>query len=169
MWRRVGWGPAYEKWKRQTRFARLASRRSLDGLGERQHFDRSAHFLTRFNGGFGRTMDAKRQRHFASPPAEKTHPILGPPQHPAADQGLDVDGIVDVERPAINRRLNAVEVHHIEVKGEDVIEAALRQPAMQRHLAALEALNAHACSRGLALAAATAGLALSGPDAATDP
>src|SRR5258708_1141411 len=39
---------------------------------------------------------------------------------------------------------------------------------MQRHLAAFEALDAHACTRGLALAAATAGLALPGPDAAAD-
>src|SRR6266853_3223247 len=39
---------------------------------------------------------------------------------------------------------------------------------MQRHLAAFEALDAHARTRGLALAAATAGLALPGPDAAAD-
>ena len=40
---------------------------------------------------------------------------------------------------------------------------------MQRHLAALEALDAHARARGLALAAASAGLALAGADAASDP
>ena len=39
---------------------------------------------------------------------------------------------------------------------------------MQRHLAALEALDAHARARGLALAAAAAGLALAGADAAAD-
>src|SRR5713101_9592857 len=39
---------------------------------------------------------------------------------------------------------------------------------MQRHLAAFEAFDAHARTRGLALAAATAGLALPGPDAAAD-
>ena len=61
---------------------------------------------------------------------------------------------------AIDRSLDAVEVHLVEFKREDVIEAALRQPPMQRHLAAFEALDAHARTRGLALAAAARGLAL---------
>src|SRR5580700_9405639 len=39
---------------------------------------------------------------------------------------------------------------------------------VQRHLAALEALDAHAGARGLALAAAAAGLAGAGADAAAD-
>src|SRR5258708_2583811 len=39
---------------------------------------------------------------------------------------------------------------------------------MEGLLAAFEALDAHACPGGLALAAATAGLALPGPDAAAD-
>ena len=49
-----------------------------------------------------------------------------------------------------------------------LLEAALGQAPMQRHLAALEALDAHAGARGLALAAAAAGLALAGADAAAD-
>jgi hypothetical protein len=39
---------------------------------------------------------------------------------------------------------------------------------MQRHLAAFEALDAHARARGLALAAASAGLALARANAAAD-
>src|SRR5215831_10923023 len=113
-------------------------------------------------------MDGKLQRHLDFTPAEQADAILGAPQHPAADQGLDVDRILGVESAAIDRSLDAVEVHHVEFKREDIIEAAFRQPPMQRHLAAFEALDAHACARGLALAAATAGLALPGPDAAAD-
>ena len=48
-------------------------------------------------------------------------------------------------------------------------EAALRQAAMKRHLAALEAADGDAGARRLALAAATAGLADAGTDAAADP
>src|SRR5216684_7654840 len=113
-------------------------------------------------------MDGKLQRHLDFTPAEQTDAVLGAPQHPAPDQGLDVDSIFGVEGAAIDRGLNAVEVHLVEFKREDVIEAALRQPPMQRHLAALEALDAHAGTRGLALAAATAGLAHAGADAAAD-
>src|SRR5664279_2074772 len=49
-----------------------------------------------------------------------------------------------------------------------VAEAALGQAPVQRHLAAFEALDAHAGARGLALAAATAGLAHAGADATPD-
>src|SRR5262249_30239877 len=49
-----------------------------------------------------------------------------------------------------------------------IAEAAFGQAAMQRHLAALEALDADARARGLALAAAATGLASARADAATD-
>src|SRR5205085_6561257 len=49
-----------------------------------------------------------------------------------------------------------------------VAEAALGQPAVHRHLAAFETLDAHAGARGLAFAAAPAGLAGARADAATD-
>src|SRR6266849_9426676 len=113
-------------------------------------------------------MHGKLQRHLDFTPAEQTDTILGAPQHNAPNQGLDVDRILGVECPAVDCRLDAVEVHHVEFKSEYVIEAALRQPPMQRHLAAFEALDAHARARGLALAAAAAGLAFAGADAATD-
>src|SRR5262249_7532442 len=51
---------------------------------------------------------------------------------------------------------------------EDVVEAALGQAAVQRHLAAFKTLDAHAGARGLALSATARGLALAGADAAAD-
>ena len=57
----------------------------------------------------------------------------------------------------------------LSLRGErGVLEAALGQAPVQRHLAALEALDAHARARGLALAAAAAGLAGARADAAAD-
>src|SRR5581483_4213413 len=51
---------------------------------------------------------------------------------------------------------------------EHVVEAALGQTAMQRHLTAFEALDADAGARGLALAAAARLLALARTDTAAD-
>src|SRR5579875_3316844 len=49
-----------------------------------------------------------------------------------------------------------------------VVEATLRQPPMQRRLAAFEAVERDAGARGLALAAAGAGLALARANAPAD-
>src|SRR5262249_1705778 len=49
-----------------------------------------------------------------------------------------------------------------------ILEAALRQSSMQRHLAAFEAFYTHARARRLALAAAAASLARAGADSAAD-
>src|SRR5262249_54464918 len=80
-----------------------------------------------------------------------------------------IDHRAGIEPPGIDRRLNPAEIDLVEPERERrVAKAALGQPAMQRHLAALEALDAHAGTRGLALAAAPAGLARAGADAAAD-
>src|SRR5262249_24540949 len=113
------------------------------GLRGRQERDRSTGFLNRCNCRFGCAMDGKLQRHLDFVPAEQTDAVLGAPQPPAPDQGLNVKSFLGVERPAIDRRLNAVEVHDIELKRENIVKAALRQPPMQRHLAAFEAFDAH--------------------------
>src|SRR6266404_5504873 len=55
-----------------------------------------------------------------------------------------------------------------EFEPENIVEAALRQAPVDRHLAALEAFDAHAGTRGLALAAAAGGLALARTNAAAD-
>src|SRR5204862_5223178 len=69
----------------------------------------------------------------------------------------------------VDCRLHLAEVHLVQPKLKPgVAEAALGQPAMQRHLATFEALDAHTGARGLALAAAPAGLAGARADAAAD-
>ena len=73
-----------------------------------------------------------------------------------------------VELAGVDRLLNAAEIDLIVVDRERIVEAALGQAAMQRHLAALEALDRDAGARLLTLDAAAAGLALAGADAAAD-
>ena len=92
--------------------------------------------------------------------AEQPQAVLGATDHAGLDQRFDVDGLLGVDQLGVDRVLQPVEVDLGEIEPEDVVEAALRQAAMQRHLAALEALDAHARTRGLALAAAARSLAL---------
>src|SRR6185437_7275573 len=69
----------------------------------------------------------------------------------------------------VDRLLQVGEVELLEVLAEHVVEAALGHTAMQRGLAAFEAVERHAGARGLALAAAARGLAEAGADTAAQP
>src|SRR3546814_9074274 len=73
-----------------------------------------------------------------------------------------------VELLGVERLLDRAKVHLGIILGEDVVEAALRQPHVERHLAALEAGDRDALTALLALLAAPAGLALARADAASD-
>src|SRR6185312_9984331 len=76
---------------------------------------------------------------------------------------------LNLERAGVDRLLHIAQIDFIELDRERrVAEAALRQAAMQRHLAAFEALDAHARARGLAFAAAAAGLAHARTNTAAD-
>src|SRR5690606_12748217 len=61
--------------------------------------------------------------------------------------------------------LHHANVHFGKIAAEGVVETALRQAHVERHLAALEALDGHARTALLALLAAAAGLALARADA----
>ena len=75
--------------------------------------------------------------------------------------GRGIHGHSRIELAGIDRRLNLAEIDFVELARERrIARAALRQPPMQRHLAAFKALDAHARTRGLALAAAASLLAL---------
>src|SRR5512133_2591760 len=126
----------------------------------RQDFHRAARLLDRRNGGFRRAVNLDIELGLQITPAEQPYAVLGAPDNAGFPQRFGVDGALGVEQLGIDRLLDAVEVDLGEVEPEDIVEAALRQAPMDRHLAALEALDAHAGARGLALAAATGGLAL---------
>src|SRR6266702_8745959 len=100
--------------------------------------------------------------------AEQPQTGLGAAQHAGLDQRLDVHDAAGVDLLGIDRFLEPVEIDLGELDAEDVVEAALGQTAMHRHLAAFETLDAHARTRGLALAAAAGLLALARTDATAD-
>src|SRR5262245_33669521 len=87
---------------------------------------------------------------------------------PSLAQRLGIDGLRGVEPAGVDRRLHPAEIDHRVLTAEHVVEATLGQTHMERHLAALETLDAHAGAGGLALAAAPGSLALAGADAAAD-
>src|SRR6185503_17377477 len=79
--------------------------------------------------------------------------------------GGGVDRLGDVDSLLVDRLLQRAEVHHLERLLVRRPEAALGDAAIERHLAALEALDGDAGTRLLALDAAAGGLALARADA----
>src|SRR5712671_1013980 len=137
-------------------------------LGRGQDLDRAAGLLDRRDGGFRSAVNLDVQLGLEFTTAEQPHAGLGAPDHAGFHQRFGVDGGLGVEQLGIDRLLNAIEIDLGKLQPEDVVEAAFRQPPVQRHLAALETLDAHAGARGLALAAAASGLALARADATAD-
>ncbi len=76
--------------------------------------------------------------------------------------------LAGVELAVIDCLLQALQADLGEVLGRNIVEAALGQAAVNRHLAAFEALDGHAGARLLALDALAGGLAAARADAATD-
>src|SRR5215831_10040874 len=101
--------------------------------------------------------------------AEQPHAVLGAAQHARLHQRLRIDGGGGIKHLGVDGLLDPVEIDLDEFEPEDVVETALGQAAVHRHLAAFKALDAHAGTRGLSLAAAARGLALAGADATADP
>src|SRR4249920_3436608 len=114
-------------------------------------------------------MDRERDFRLDLAAAENPHPLQGAPQNAGFHHGRGVDLAGGVEAAGIDRLLQASQIDLVELARKlHVLEAALGQAPVQRHLAALEAFDAHAGARGLPLATAAAGLALAGADAAAD-
>src|SRR5262249_22093050 len=133
-----------------------------------ENLDRAARLLDRGDRRLRGAVDLEIQLGLDLARAEQPHAVPGATQHARPHQRRRVDHVLGVELARVDRGLDAAEIHLVELLGEDVVEAALGQAAMQRHLAALEALDAHARARRLALAAAAAGLARARADAAPD-
>src|SRR5215207_8378492 len=94
---------------------------------------------------------------------------MGAAKHTGLHQSFGVDSRIGVKLTGINGALHTIEIHFIEPERElHVLETAFRQTAMHGHLAALEPFDAHAGTCGLALAAATPGLAFSRADTPAD-
>src|ERR1700761_3552242 len=137
-------------------------------LGRRQDLDRAARLLDRLDRRLRGAVDFDVELGPEFTTAEQPHAILGAAQRAGLHQRLGVDGLLGVEQLGVDRLLQTVKVDLGEFEPEDVVEAALRQAPMQRHLAAFKTLDAHAGTRGLALAAAACLLALARSDATAD-
>src|SRR5579863_6022311 len=129
-------------------------------LDRRQDLDRAAGLFDRCNRGLGGAVNLDIELGLDLAAAEQPHAVPGAAQHAGLHQRLRGDRLLGVDQLGVDRLLDPVEIDLDEFEAEDVGKAALRQPAMQRHLATLKALDAHARTRGLALAAAARGLAL---------
>src|SRR5262249_43051677 len=135
----------------------------------RQEGDGAAELSHRRHRRFGRTPDREGELGLDLARAEQPDPVLGPSEHAGLHQRLGVDRRGRVELAGVDRRLDLVEVDLIELARERLIlEAPLGQPAVERHLAALNPLVGSPGARGRPLAAAAAGLARARADAATD-
>src|SRR6266481_2053080 len=136
--------------------------------GRSQDLHRAAGLLDRSDRGFRGAVNLNGEPGLEFAAAEQPHAILGAAHNLGFHQRFDVDGATGIDQLGIDRLLQPVEIDLGEIELEDVGEAALRQAPMQRHLAALETLDAHARTRGLALAAAAGLLALARTDATAD-
>src|SRR5690554_4579806 len=100
--------------------------------------------------------------------AEQADAILAAACHTGGPQRCMIDDVLGVELAGFNQLLDLAEVDLGIVLAEWIVEAPLRQPHVQRHLAALETLDGNARPALLALLAAPAGLAFARAYAASD-
>src|SRR5262245_46066506 len=139
----------------------LLGLRRLDDDRAAQLFDRRDRRL-----GGARDFDGQLGLQFAL--AEQAHAVAHAAEQAGRHQVRTGHRLAGVQALGPDRLWQSAQVHFHQVEAEDVVEALLRQAAEQRHLAALEPFDRHAGARGLALAAASAGLALARTDAAAD-
>src|SRR6266446_7928975 len=140
------------------------------GSGPAGHHHLAAGRLDRVDRCLGGTGYLDRQRRAELALSQQADAVARPPQHPGGDQLAGVDGALGGELAGIERLLQPAQIDHLIVLLKNlVVEAALRQPAMQRGLPTLEAVQRDTAARGLPLAAAPGGLSLARSDAAADP
>src|SRR6185369_10687287 len=131
--------------------------------------DRAAGLLDRFARALGHAGDLECQLGLELALAKQPDAVLAAARQARALERRMVERALDVELAGVDRLLHRADVHLGIVAREDVVEAALGEPHVERHLAALEAGDRHARARLGALLAAAGGLAEPRADAAPDP
>ena len=139
----------------------------LGGRG-RSHIDLAASLFDRSNRALGRAGDREGRLGGDLTLAEQTHAILAAAHQTGSAQRVLGDGRLGVELARVDELLHHADVHLGVVLAERVVEAALRQTHVERHLAAFEALDGNARTALLALLAACRGLALARADTTAD-
>src|SRR3954451_19368601 len=130
--------------------------------------DRAAGFLDRLARALRHAGDLEVELGLQFALAEQADAVLAAPREPRALERSVVERALDIELAGVDRLLDRADVHFGIIAREDVVEAALRQPHVERHLAAFEAGDRHARARLGALLAAPGGLAETRTDAAPD-
>src|SRR5271163_2118037 len=138
------------------------------GGWSRQSLDASAGLLDRLDGALGRPVNLEIGLCLQFAVAQDLDAVPRARDNARLDQRRNVDRPGRIQLARVDRGLNAAQIDLVQIAGRRRGEAALGQAPMQRHLAALEAFDAHARTRRLALAAASGLLALARTDAATD-
>jgi hypothetical protein len=118
----------------------------------RQHLCLAARRRDLFRGGAAELVRVHRQR-LRDVPASEYFDASRPGDEPALAEQLDRDVHTGVE-PLAKR----VQVHDLVLHAEDIVEAALGHPAMERHLTALEAALVSEARAGLRPLVAAPGL-----------
>src|SRR4029079_8765455 len=148
--------------------------RALLGLGELgrvlalDQLDRPTGLLDRLARALRHAGDLEVEPGLQFALAEQADAVLAAARQARGLQRVVVERTLDVELAGIDRFLGRADVHLGIVAGEDVVEAALRQPHVERHLPAFEAVDRHARARLGALLAAPGGLAEPGTEAPAD-
>ena len=113
-------------------------------------------------------IDRQRQLGLQLAAAQDAHAVERTADDARGHQRASVYRLAGIDQAGVHRRLQAPERHLVEDLAVALVEAALGQAPMQRHLPALEPAEADAGAGGLALAAAAGLLAHAGADAAAD-
>jgi hypothetical protein len=103
---------------------------------------------------------------FSSPSARIADTVLDAADHAGSLECGDINGRLAIKLACIDRSLDPANRHDVEVGREDVVEAALGQTTVNRHLAAFKAVDGDAGTGLLTLDAAATGLAGAGTDTA---
>src|SRR5690606_31760222 len=129
-----------------------------------RQLDRSTGLLDLLESGLRRVSDVERHLRRQFTIAEHAYTVLGAADNACLDECSSIDGLRRIKLLGIDRRLKAGERDFIELVAEDVHETALRQAAVDWHLAAFEAVDGNAGTGLLSLDAASARLAEAGTD-----
>src|SRR5262245_42051262 len=149
--------------------ARAGRRVVLGRTLGRNERHRAAGLLDRLGRAAAGMVDGDRDLRREHALAEQPHPVARLAGEARRLQRRRIHRLSGIEPPGIDRRLQAPEIDLVETERVRLGEAALGQPAIDRHLPALEAGLGAARPGRLALAAAPRRLAEAGADAAADP
>ena len=143
--------------------------RLVGGRHDLRHVHRTASGLDRLARALRHAGDREVELRRKHALAEQPHAVLAAARQARRVERRLIDRRVRIQRSRVDRLLDRAQVHLGIVLGVDVVEAALRDPHVERHLAAFETVDGDALAAALALLAAPAGLALAGTDTTADP